>query len=71
MGQYIIYQNDRAGISVITPAPECGLTIEQIAQKDVPAGTTWRVVGAADLPPYDVRDQWRWTDSGPLTTAQG
>ena len=31
----IIYQNDDGGVAVLTPA-DCGLTIEQIAAKDVP-----------------------------------
>lgn len=66
----IIYQME-TGVAVVSPAPDCGLTIEQIAQKDVPAGATWRIVGVADLPPYEVRNQWRWTDSGPLAIAQG
>ena len=34
----IIYPNDEGGVAVITPAPECGLSIEEIARKDVPAG---------------------------------
>ena len=36
MNQRIIYPNDDGGVSVIVPAAECGLTIEQIAAKDVP-----------------------------------
>ncbi len=38
MNQRIIYPNDQGGVAVIVPAPDCGLTIEQIALKDVPAG---------------------------------
>ena len=36
MNQRIIYPNDDGGVSVIVPAAECGLTIEEIAAKDVP-----------------------------------
>ena len=32
----IIYPTDDGGVAIIIPAPECGLTIEEIAQKDVP-----------------------------------
>lgn len=32
----IIFPNDEGGVSVIIPAPECGLSIEEIAAKDVP-----------------------------------
>jgi len=46
----IIYPNDNGGICILTPAPECGLSIEQIAAKDVPAGKPWKIVDAADIP---------------------
>jgi hypothetical protein len=32
----IIYQTDDGGVAIIIPAPECGLTIEEIAAKDIP-----------------------------------
>ena len=36
MNSRIIYPTDDGGVAVIIPAPECGLTIEEIAAKDVP-----------------------------------
>lgn len=48
--QRIIYPTDEGGVAVIIPAPECGLTLEQIAAKDVPAGKPWRIVSVSDLP---------------------
>lgn len=36
MNQRIIYPTDEGGVAVIIPAPDCGLTIEEIAAKDVP-----------------------------------
>ena len=36
MNQRIIYPTDDDGVAVVVPAPECGLTIEEIAAKDVP-----------------------------------
>ena len=55
----IIYQNDEGGVAVIIPA-ECGLTIEQIAAKDVPTGKAYKIVDVADIP---TDRQWRnkWT----------
>ena len=50
MNQRIIYPNDDGGVSVIVPAAECGLTIEQIAAKDVPAGKPYKIVDVADIP---------------------
>ena len=29
----------------------------------------WRIVDADELPPYDFRDRWRWTETGPLEIA--
>jgi hypothetical protein len=50
MNQRIIYPNDDGGVSVIVPAAECGLTIEQIAAKDVPAGKPFKIVDVSDIP---------------------
>jgi hypothetical protein len=50
MNSRIIYPNDDGGVSVIVPAAECGLTIEQIAAKDVPAGKPYKIVDVADIP---------------------
>lgn len=46
----IIYPNDNGGIVLLTPAPECGLSLQEIAAKDVPAGKPWKIVDAADIP---------------------
>lgn len=46
----IIYPNDNGGISILTPAPECGLSLQEIAAKDVPAGKPYLIVDAADIP---------------------
>ena len=45
----IIYQTNEGGVAIIVPA-DCGLTIEEIAAKDVPAGKLFQIVGAADIP---------------------
>jgi len=49
MNQRIIFPNDEGGVSIIIPA-DCGLTIEQIAAKDVPAGKPYKIVDVADIP---------------------
>lgn len=46
----IIYPNGSGGVAVIIPAPECGLTIEQIALKDVPTGTPYKIIDTSDVP---------------------
>lgn len=50
MNQRIIYQIENGGVAVIIPAPNSGLTIEQIAAKDVPAGLPYKIVDVSDIP---------------------
>ena len=50
MNQRIIYPTDDGGVAVIIPAPDCGLTIDEIAAKDVPAGKPFNIVDVADIP---------------------
>ena len=59
MNQRIIYENDEGGVAVVVPAPNSGLTIEQIAAKDVPAGKPYLIVDAADIPAdREFRNAW-------------
>jgi len=59
MDKRIIYPNDDGGICIIIPAVECGLTIEQIAIKDVPAGKPYKIIDAADVPAdREFRNAW-------------
>ena len=57
----IIYPTDDGGVAVIIPAPECGLTIEEIAAKDVPSGKPSKIVDAADIPSdRTFRNAWEY-----------
>ena len=49
MEKRIVYTNDDGTISIIVPA-ECGLTIEEIAAKDVPSVKENHIVPASDIP---------------------
>jgi len=63
MNSRIIYPNDEGGVSILIPAPECGLTIEEIAAKDVPAGKQYKIVDAADIPTdRTFRNAWEYTE---------
>jgi hypothetical protein len=46
----IIYPNDAGGVSIVVPAPDCDLSLEQIAGKDVPAGKPYQIVNASEIP---------------------
>ena len=70
MDQRIIYQNDEGGVSIIIPC-DCGLTVEQIAAKDVPTGKAYKIVDVSEIP---TDRQWRdeWTvDEADLTDGVG
>ena len=46
----IIYPTDDGGVAIIIPA-DCGLSIEEIAAKDVPSsGTPYWIVDVSDIP---------------------
>lgn len=61
MNQRIIYPTDKGGVTVIVPAAECGLSIEEIAAKDVPAGKPYKIVDVADIPTdRTFRDAWEY-----------
>lgn len=54
-----IFPNDEGTISVLIPAPNCGLTLEQICQKDVPTGTKYKIIDSSELPPdSEFRSAW-------------
>ena len=62
MNSRIIYPTDDGGVAVIIPAAECGLTIEQIAAKDVPAGKPYKIVDVTDIPSdRTFRNAWEYT----------
>jgi hypothetical protein len=63
MNQRIIYPNDDGGVSIIVPASDCGLTIEEIAAKDVPAGKPYKIVDVADIPTdRTFRNAWEFSE---------
>jgi len=57
----IIYPTPEGGVAIIIPAHDCGLTIEEIAAKDVPAGVEFRIVEASDIPEdRTFRNAWEY-----------
>jgi len=59
MNQRIIYPTDE-GVAVIVPA-DCGLSIEEIAAKDVPAGKPFQIVDVSEVPSdRTFRGAWTW-----------
>jgi len=63
MNKRIIYKNTDGTIAIIIPA-DCGLTIEQIAQKDVPTGLNYKIVDVSEISSdRTFRDAWTIDDS--------
>jgi hypothetical protein len=71
MGKVIVHQTENGGVAVITPVLECGLTIDQIAAKDVPTGYRYKIIDAVDIP-EDRSQRNIWTvDAAELTDGVG
>lgn len=57
----IIYPTPDGGVAVIVPAPDCGLTIEEIAAKDVPAGVEYKIIDVSEVPTdRTFRNAWEY-----------
>jgi hypothetical protein len=58
----IIYPNDDGGVAIIVPA-DCGLSIEEIATKDVPEGKPFKIIYVADVPSdRTFRNAWEYAE---------
>ena len=58
-----IYNNDEGGISIVIPTDNCGLTLEQIKDKDCPSGKTVYTVNKSAIPTdRSFRDAWTYTE---------
>lgn len=63
MYKRIIYKTNEGGVSVIIPASDCGLTVEEIAAKDVPAGKPFKIVDVIDIPSdRTFRNAWEYVE---------
>lgn len=63
MNQRIIYKTPDGGVAVIVPTPEYLLThtMDELAAKDVPQGTPFKIVDVADIPSdRTFRNAWEY-----------
>lgn len=73
MQKLIVFTNDNNGVSIITPVADCGLTTEEIAEKDTPVVVLERdgqgipikteprlylIIDESELPDRELRDRW-------------
>ncbi len=62
----IVYKNNEGGFSIIIPFLGCGLSIEEIAKKDVPSGVPYKIIDTDDIPQdRTFRDAWEADMSDP------
>ena len=69
----IIYQTDEGGVAVIVPTNEAlrSHSIQEIAEKDVPAGKPFKIVDVSDIPSdRTFRNAWE-ADEADLTDGVG
>jgi len=63
MDKRIIYKKDDGTVSIIVPITNSGLTVEQIAQKDVPTGLKYKIVNVSEISSdRTFRDAWTIDD---------
>lgn len=63
MNQRVIYPTPDGGVAILMPIFDCGLTLEEIIAKDVPAGKPYKIIDAADIPAdRTFRDAWEYTE---------
>jgi hypothetical protein len=73
MNQRIVYKTDEGGVAVIVPSDNALAehTIEEIAEKDVPAGKPYKIVSVDDIPSdRTFRNAWE-ADEADLTDGVG
>ncbi len=63
MEKRIIYPTDEGGVAIVVPAPDCGLTIEEIAAKDVPADKPYKIIDVSEVPSdRTFRNAWEYAE---------
>ena len=59
----VIYDNGEGGISIVIPADNCELTLEQIKAKDCPTDKTVYTVDKSVVPTdRSFRDAWTYSE---------
>ena len=67
----IVYINDGGGITILAPSPNCDLSIDEVAKKDVPTGSKYKIVDTTDISSdRSFRDAW-YVDESDLTDGVG
>ena len=63
----IVFKNLDGSVGIIVPAENTTLTVEAIAEKDVPSGLSYRITDESNIP-VDRTFRAAWTDDNPTET---
>lgn len=68
----VVYNDPQHGLCLLTPAPSClqKYSLEEIADKDVPAGLPYKIVHKDELPDLWFIEAWE-IDDAELTDGEG
>jgi hypothetical protein len=67
----IIYKTSTGSLRIIVPADNIDMTVEEIAQKDVPTGLKYKIVDVSEVPSdREFRNAWD-IDETELTDGTG
>ena len=67
----IIYKTSTGSLRIIVPADNIDMTVEEIAQKDVPTGLKYKIVDVSEVPSdREFRNAWT-IDEAELTDGVG
>lgn len=61
MSNVVVYTQENGVVAVLAPASNCGLTLKEIADKDVPTGVPYWIVDSAELP-QEEQESWELVD---------
>ncbi len=64
MSKKIVFKEDDGNLAIIRPIEGCGLTLEEVAAKDVPTGKPYKIVDDSEIPTDRYfRNAWEIEDS--------
>jgi hypothetical protein len=59
----IIFENSEGGISIVVPAPDSGLTLQEVIERAVPYGASYKIVDVSQIPSdRTFRNAWEFQE---------
>lgn len=63
MHKRIIYSNEQGGVSIVIPAPNSEITLQELVTKVVPQGAAYKIVDVSEIPTdRTFRDAWEYQE---------